>query len=156
MADKLKGRGRVTIFPFLHDWESGSHCVLAYATTEGGDTAVLGVLPVEGNVHEPGDLFAMAGRHSPGRVGEWRGSPEAQRGAFLACIGWSARGVRKPGTIDVPDAGWALDMTQRVRLVGKDDGSLYGHLEILAGRMVLDDLELAEQARALIKLPVLT
>lgn len=151
MAIELTGRGRLTIFSFLHNWEAGARCVLAYATTDGGDTGVVGVIPVEGNVHEPGDLFAMAGRHSPGRVGEWKGSPEAQRGAWLACAGWSARGIRKPDTIDVPDAGWSLDMSQKVSLDGKDGGGLYGHLQLVAGRMTLEDAELAERARSLIR-----
>lgn len=150
MAKNLSGRGRVTIFPFLHDWETGSRCVLAYTTTDGGLTAVLGVIPIEGNVHEPGDLFAMAGRHD--FIGEWKKSTASHQqrcGCWLACTGSGSRTVRKPGTIDVPTATWKLDMVQAVDL----DGAYYGHLRVAAGRITLDDPQLMEQARALVPLP---
>jgi hypothetical protein len=144
MAKNLSGRGRVTIFPFLHDWESGSRCVLAYTTADGGFTAVLGVIPVEGNVHEPGDLFAMAGRH--GFIGEWKGAHEQRCACWLACTGSGSRMVRKAGTIDVPEASWSLDMAQTVTL----DSAYYGHSRVTAGRITLDDPELMDQARHLI------
>lgn len=150
MARTMAGRGRVTIFSMLHDWETGSRCVLAYTTTDAGFTAVLGVLPVEGNVHEPGDLFALAGRH--GFVGEWKGSPEQRRGCWLACTGYSSRTVRKPDTIDVPHTGWSLDMTQAVDL----DSAYYGHRRVLAGRMTLDDPALTAQAHALLDRPLVS
>lgn len=148
MARNIAGQGRVTIFPFLHDWETGSRCILVYTTTDGGLTAVLGVIPVEGNVYEPGDLFAMAGRH--GFVGEWKGTHEQRCGCWLACTGSGSRSVRKPGTIDVPDTGWKLDMAQAVDL----DSPYYGHGRVLAGRMTLDDAGLEEQARALLQRPL--
>ena len=44
MAKDLSGIGRVTVFPMLHDWETGSRCILAYTTTDGGLTAVLAPL----------------------------------------------------------------------------------------------------------------
>ncbi|MEU0965679.1 hypothetical protein ABZ357_09715 [Streptomyces sp. NPDC005917] len=144
MASDLNGCGRVTIFPFLHDWETSSRCVLTYTTTGGGATAVMGVIPVEGNVHEPGDLLAMAGRH--GFIGEWKGSHEQRCGCWLACTGYGSRMVRKTATIDVPDAGWALDMVRAVDL----DGPYYGHLRVVAGRMTLTDEELIVRARALV------
>jgi hypothetical protein len=144
MAKNLSGTGRVTIFPFLHDWETGSRCVLAYTTTDGGLTAVLGVIPVEGNVYEPGDLFALAGRH--GFVGEWKGSHEQRCACWLACTGSGSRTVRKADTIDVPDAAWEVDMARAVDL----DSAYYGHLRVTAGRLTLDDPQLMEQARALI------
>jgi hypothetical protein len=148
MAKNTSGIGRVTIFPFIHDWETGSRCALAYTTTDGGTTAVMGVIPVEGNVHEPGDLFAMAGRH--GFIGEWKGSHEQRCGAWLACTGAGSRTVQKAGTIDVPDAGWALDMARAADL----EGAYYGHLRVAAGRITLDDPALMERARALVPLPV--
>ncbi|WPP30056.1 hypothetical protein [Streptomyces sp. CL7] len=144
MAQNLTGQGRVTIFPVLHDWETRSQCVLAYTTTDGGLTAVLGVIPVEGNVHEPGDLFALAGRH--GFIGEWKGDHKQRCGCWLACIGAGSRTVRKPGTIDVPATGWSLDMASTVDLASP----YYGHSRVLAGRMTLADEQLAEQARALV------
>ncbi|MEU1008215.1 hypothetical protein [Streptomyces sp. NPDC005890] len=144
MAKDMTGLGRVTIFPFLHDWETGSRCVLAYTTTDGGLTAVLGVIPVEGNVHEPGDLFAMAGRH--GFIGEWKGSHEQRSACWLACTGSGSRTVRKADTIDVPETKWTLDMARSVDM----DSPYYGHARVAAGRFTLADTELADQARALI------
>ncbi|MFC8832370.1 hypothetical protein ACFT8V_04110 [Streptomyces griseoincarnatus] len=144
MAQNLTGQGRVTIFPMLHDWETGSQCVLAYTTMDGGLTAVLGVIPVEGNVHEPGDLLSLGARH--GFIGEWKGTHEQRSGCWLACAGAGSRTVRKPGTIDVPAAGWSLDMVRAVDL----DGTYYGHRRVLAGRMALADEQLADQARALV------
>jgi len=139
----LSGTNRITLFPLLHLWESGSYCIVGYTTTDGGLTAVLGVLPIEGNVHEPGDLFGVAGRH--GFVGEWKGSHEQRCGCWLACLGAGSRNVRKPGTLDVPATGWALDMARTVAL----DGTYYGHARVTAGRLAIEDAGLAEQARAL-------
>lgn len=144
MAQNLVGTGRVTIFPVLHDWETGSQCVLTYTTMDGGLTAVLGVLPVEGNVLKPGDLFALAGRM--GFIGEWKGDHKQRAGCWLACTGAGSRTVRKPGTIDVPATAWSLDMASSVDLATP----YYGHSRVLAGRMTLADEQLAEQARALV------
>ena len=150
MAKDLSGIGRVTVFPMLHDWETGSRCILAYTTTDGGLTAVLGVIPVEGNQFEPGDLFALGGRH--GFVGEWKGDHKQRCGCWLACTGYGSRTVLKPGTIDVPHTGWALDMAQAVDLAG----AYYGHLRVVAGRMTLADPALTEQARALLDRPLVS
>ncbi|NUS29836.1 MAG: hypothetical protein HOV92_37240 [Streptomyces sp.] len=147
MARTMNGRGRVTIFPFLHDWETSSRCILAYTTTDGGLTAVVGVISIEGNQFEPGDLFAMAGRH--GFIGEWKGTHEQRCGCWLACTGSGSRTVRKADTIDVPSAAWTLDMAQAVDL----DSAYYGHARVLAGRFTLEDAALAEQARSLIRVP---
>lgn len=147
MARDLTGCGRVTIFPLLHDWETGSRCVLAYTTTDGGLTGVMGVIPIEGNVHEPGDLFALGGRH--GFIGEWKGTHDQRCALWLACTGAGSRTTRKPGTIDVPDTEWSLDMARAVDL----DGAQYGHARVVAGRMTLTDEVLLERARGLV--PVL-
>ncbi|MFI1001973.1 hypothetical protein ACIP10_15265 [Streptomyces galbus] len=144
MARTMAATGRVTLFPFLHDWETRSRCVLAYTTTDGGLTAVLGVLPIEGNTFEPGDLFALAGRH--GFIGEWKGSHEQRCGCWLACTGSGSRTVRKADTIDVAAASWSLDMVRAVDL----DSAYYGHLRVVAGRLTLADEELAARARALV------
>ncbi|MFF3928545.1 hypothetical protein [Streptomyces hirsutus] len=139
----LSGHSRLTLFPVLHNWETWSHCILGYTTTDGGLTAVLGVLPIEGNVHEPGDLFALGGRH--GFIGEWKGTHEQRCGCWLACLGSGSRNVKKPGTLDVATAGWTLDMVRTVDL----DSPYYGHARVAAGRLTLEDADLAEQARAL-------
>ncbi|MFE2386501.1 hypothetical protein [Streptomyces misionensis] len=144
MAKDMQGRGRVTIFPFVHDWETSSRCVLAYTTADRGLTAVLGVIPVEGNVHEPGDLFAMAGRH--GFIGEWKGSHEQRCGCWLACTGAGSRTVPKADTIDAPSVDWSIDMARAVDL----DSAYYGHQRVLAGRFRLGDPKLTERARALL------
>lgn len=149
MAKDLNGHGRVTIFPYLHDWQTSAWCALAYTTTDGGLTAVLGVIPVDGNEGEPGDLFAMAARH--GFIGEWKGSHEQRSGCWLACLGSGSRTVRKTATIDVANAAWTVDMARAVDL----DGAYYGHLRVAAGRMALHDEALMEQARALVPVPAL-
>ncbi|MCW7941661.1 hypothetical protein AAW14_06350 [Streptomyces hygroscopicus] len=143
MAKDLTGRGRVTIFPLLHDWETSSRCVLAYTTADNGLTAVLGVVPVEGNTFEPGDLFALAGRH--GFIGEWKGNHEQRCACWLACTGSGSRTVRKARTIDA-EVGWTVDIARAVDL----DSAYYGHLRVHAGRITLDDPKLMDQARALI------
>jgi hypothetical protein len=147
MSKKITGTGRVTIFPFLHDWETGSRCVLTYTTLDGGMTGVVGVIPVEGNVFEPGDLFALAGRH--GSISDWKGTPEQVRGCWLACTGYSSRLTKKPNAIDATDASWALDMTQSVEL----SSPYYGHSRVMAGRFWLSDPELTRRAHALIREP---
>ncbi|MDT0395957.1 MULTISPECIES: hypothetical protein [Streptomyces] len=148
MARNLSSTGRVTIFSTLHDWETGSRCILTYTTMDTGLTAVLGVLPVEGNQFEPGDLLSLGGRH--GFVGEWKGSHEQRCACWLACTGYGSRTVMKPGTIDAPDADWSLDMAHAVDL----DSTYYGHRRVVAGRMTLDDPTLTERAHALLKRPL--
>ncbi|MER8055935.1 MULTISPECIES: hypothetical protein [unclassified Streptomyces] len=134
----------MTIFSLLHDWETASRCVLAYTTADNGLTAVLGCVPVAGNVFEPGDLFATAVRH--GFVGEWKGAREQRAACWLACTGSGSRTVRKPDTIDAQEAAWTLDMARTVDL----DGSYYGHHRVHAGRFTLGDPELTARARALL------
>ncbi|MGW5231888.1 hypothetical protein ACWEQU_06235 [Streptomyces nodosus] len=145
MAKGHRGRGRVTVFSLLHDWP-GHYCVLAY-TTAGrfGDTAVLGVLPIGGNAFEPGDLFAMAERHQPTSL--YGQPPEHARAAWLACTGFSARLTPQPGTIDVEDAAWALDMVRRVAMAKP----MYGHEHVAAGRFRFEDPGLMERARAVFR-----
>jgi hypothetical protein len=143
----MSGQGRVTIFRLLHLWQDAASCVVAYTTTDGGLTAVLGVIPIEGNVFEPGDLFAVAGRH--GFVGEWKGSHDERCACWLACTGYGSRTTMKPGTIDVTDAAWSVDMVRTVEL----DGTYYGHGRVTAGRFHLEDEGLMERARNLIEIP---
>ncbi|MFG3014379.1 hypothetical protein ACGFZB_28955 [Streptomyces cinerochromogenes] len=142
---EIKGTGRVTVVPHLHDWQTSARCILAYTTLNFGETGVVGVIPVEGNEGEPGDLFAMAGRHSPESL--YRSFPPAeQRAAWLACVGFSARLMGAPGGFDV-NADWVLDMA-RTQAFGKD--GMYGHLKITAGRMRLLDDDLHARAVALL------
>ncbi|GAA2475837.1 hypothetical protein GCM10023100_54960 [Actinocorallia cavernae] len=150
MARTITGTGRVTIFSLLHDWETASRCVLAYATADNGLTAVLGSVPVEGNVFEPGDLFATAVRH--GFIGEWKGTHEQRAACWLACTGSGSRTVRKADTVDVQEATWTLDMARTVDL----DSPYYGHQRVHAGRFTFDDPELTERAWALLPEPVMT
>lgn len=147
MARDISGTGRVSIFPFLHDWETSSRCVLAYTTTDNASTAVLGVIPVEGNVHEPGDLFAMAGRH--GFIGEWKGTHEQRCGCWLVCTGMGSRTVKKPGTLDLIGVAWSLDMSRTVAL----DAPYAGHARVTAGRITFEDPALMTEARGLIRVP---
>jgi hypothetical protein len=147
MAKELTGTGRVTIFPLLHDWSTGSRCILAYTSIDTGVTGVMGIIPVEGNVFEPGDLFAMAGRH--GFIGEWKGSHEQRCGCWLACTGSAARSIQKAGTIDVPSTRWSMDMIKSVEL----EGPYYGHLRVMAGRFRLEDEALLAQALDLVPVP---
>lgn len=146
MARNLTGHGRVTIFPLLHDWETGSQCVLAYTSMDDGYVAVVGVIPVDGNVHEPGDLFALAGRH--GFIGEWKGSHEQRCGCWLIATGTGALRVPKPDTVTI-ETTWSLDMVKTVDL----ETTYAGHTRIAAGRMSLADAELETSARALIPVP---
>lgn len=142
MAKAESGRGRVTVFSMLHDWPS-HYCVLAYATTgHFGDTAVLGVIPIEGNEFEPGDLFAMAGRHQPTSL--YGQPPEHARAAWLACTGFSARLTPKPDTLTFDDAVWSLDIAQKATMAKP----MYGHEHVAAGRFHFEDPELQAQARA--------
>jgi hypothetical protein len=150
MPKEMTDKGRVTVFSMVSDWPR-HFCVLAYATTgHFGDTAVLGVIPIEGNEFEPGDLFAMAGRHQPGSL--YGSPPEHARAAWLACTGFSARLVPKPSTLDFPDAAWSLDMTQRATMAKP----MYGHEHVAAGRFTLEDPELLEQARSVFQGTLLT
>jgi hypothetical protein len=144
MPRELSGTGRLTIIPLLHDWETGSRCVFAYTTANAGYTAVVGVIPVEGNVYEPGDLFALAGRH--GFIGEWKGSHEQRCGCWLVCTGHGALVTTNPDGIYVAEATWHLDMSRTVEL----EGTYAGHTSVTAGRMSLEDKELEARARALI------
>lgn len=144
---EIKGTGRITVVPVLHDWQTSARCVLAYTTTgHFGSTAVLGVVPVEGNEAEPGDLFAMAGRHDPGRL--YGGMPpEEQRAAWLACTGWSARLMGAPKGFEVTTE-WSLDMGRTVTLTKQ---AVYGHSMVTAGRMRIVDEELHARAVALLE-----
>jgi hypothetical protein len=145
-VQEIKGTGRVTVWPLLHDWQTSAWCVLAYTTLDFGEAAVLGVIPVEGNEGEPGDLFAMAGRHHPKAL--YGGiPPEEQRAAWLACAGFSARLMGAPNGFDAR-TDWVLDMA-RTETFTKN--AMYGHLKVTAGRMRLVDDNLHARAVELLE-----
>jgi hypothetical protein len=98
-----------------------------------------------GKEGEPGDLFAMAGRHKPESL--YGQPPEHARAAWLACTGFSARLNPKPDTLDLADTAWSLDMTQQVVMAKP----MYGHECVVAGRITLADPQLMEQARAIFR-----
>ncbi|MER5883057.1 hypothetical protein ABT160_04440 [Streptomyces sp. NPDC001941] len=133
MAQDIFGTGRVTVFSLIHTWPD-LRAAVAYATTgHFGDTAVLGVIPVPNNVHEPGDLFAIAGKHEPTKL---YGQPHNHAtAAWLACTGFSSRLTPKPNTIDLDNVSWRLDMVTKRTM----DKNLYGHEHVAAGRLTFGE-----------------
>ncbi|KPC62275.1 hypothetical protein [Streptomyces chattanoogensis] len=129
MARAISGVGRVTVFPLLHDWPD-TYGVIAYTTTgHFGVDAVVGYVPLP----EVPDvrLMDVAARHA------------AQTTEWVLCTGWSSRVVPKPGTLDLRDTEWSLEV----------DGSstpgkvVYGHQQLHVGRMSLKDPELMPRVR---------
>lgn len=122
----LSGTGRVTIFPLLHHWPD-VFGVCAYAATgHFGVEAIVGYLPIPEvpDVH----LMDVGARHSP-HASDW-----------VLCTGWSSRAVAKPGTIDMPEAAWSLELDGSTRPnSAKDGATLYGHSQLHVGRMTLAD-----------------
>lgn len=118
MARMMTGVGRVTVFRLLHTWPDTFGAV-AYTTSDFGQTALIGYLPVP----EVPDvrLMDVAASHAP-QATDW-----------ALCTGWSSRVVPKPGTLDLRDAPWALEV----------DGStepakpIYGHTKLHVGRLSL-------------------
>ncbi|MBB5118660.1 hypothetical protein AF335_01365 [Streptomyces eurocidicus] len=134
MAKIMNGVGRVTVFPLLHLWPD-TYGVVAYAATgQFGDTAIVGYLPIP----EVPDVYLMdiAARHAVGS------SATASVDRVL-CTGWSSRSVPKPGTLDLPEAAWTLEVDGR----GIPKETLYGHNHLFTGRFSLDSPDLMEQAR---------
>ncbi|MGS2589920.1 hypothetical protein [Streptomyces hebeiensis] len=146
MARTLTGRGRVTAFPFLYGWPD-RYALLGYtATGRYGTTAVLGRIPAPG-VPEL-SLMDVAARHEPaqlygGDYGDDSGEEDgdgAESNAFaeacwLICVGWSARSVPKPGTLELPGVSWTLEIDRTTEL-GR---IMYGHDRLHAGRLTFDD-----------------
>ncbi|MEU7167063.1 hypothetical protein AB0A70_20870 [Streptomyces morookaense] len=129
-----KDVGRVTVFPLLHTWQPATYGAVAYATTgDQSEIAAVGYLPIP----DVPDVYMLdvAARHAVG------GSATKEMD-WVLCTAWSARAVPKPGTIDLHDAAWMLEIdARRTR-----DTSLYGHTELLVGRFTLEDPSLTEQA----------
>lgn len=119
----MSDTGRVSIFPLLHMWPD-TFGVAAYATTgHFGDTAVVGYLPLPEvpDVH----LMDVAARHA------------AQPTEWALCLGWSSRVVPKPGSLDLRDATWSLDVDG----TSEPAKPVYGHSKLVVGRLTLVDPE---------------
>ncbi|WP_367136453.1 MULTISPECIES: hypothetical protein [Streptomyces] len=138
MAKVMTGVGRVTVFPLLHLWPD-TFGVVAYATTgHFGDTAIVGYIPIP----EVPDVYLMdvAARHAVG-------SSTTASVDWVLCTGWSARSVPKPGTLDLPEAAWTLEIDGR----GAPKDTLYGHSQLFTGRFSLDAPDLMDQARSVLE-----
>ncbi|ANZ17339.1 hypothetical protein ACH4YO_17660 [Streptomyces noursei] len=126
----MSGTGRVTIFPLLHFWPDVVGAVAYTTTGQFGIDAVVGYLavPEVPDVH----LMDVAARHSPHPT-EW-----------VLCTGWSSRVVLKPGSVELRDAEWELEV----------DGSsqpakmIYGHEGLHVGRLTIKDPEKSDSAAA--------
>lgn len=140
----INGHGRITVFPLLHSWPD-NWCVMAYTSYDTGAVAVLGLIPVEGNVFEPGNLFALAHRHSPDKVGDWRGPGEHAACCWLTCLGSSARAIPNPDSFTVI-ADWQLDLDQAEKV----DGTMFGHSRVETGRIHIDEPNIPERALTLL------
>ncbi|MER8042696.1 hypothetical protein [Streptomyces sp. NPDC094032] len=139
MARHIAGEGRVTVFPLLHNWPEGISGVIAYTTTgHFGDTAVMGYIPIP----EVPDvsLLNVAARHLPSAA-----NPEAHA-VWALCTGWSARTVMKPGTLDIPEAKWELE----IEATTAPKEQVYGHSRLHVGRFSMPDDTLMDAARALL------
>ena len=140
MAKNMMGVGRVTVLPLLHMWPD-RYMVIAYTTTGGfGDTAVIGYVPVPG-VPETA-LMDVAARHQPTRLYGSTGGTGFAEACWLICVGWSGRSIPKPGTLELHDAAWSLDLDGSVEL----SKTMYGHDRLHVGRLTLADTQLAHQA----------
>ncbi|MFE0378323.1 hypothetical protein ACFW1M_22695 [Streptomyces inhibens] len=130
MARNMSGTGRVTVFPLLHLWPDVFGAV-AYTTTGlFGIDAVVAYIPVPEvpDVH----IMDVGARHSP-HATDW-----------VLCTGWSSRVVPKPGTVDLRDAEWELEVDGS----SKPDKTIYGHSQLHIGRLTLKDPEKPDSAAA--------
>lgn len=145
--------GRVTVFPVLHTWPD-RYGVAAYATTgHFGITAVLGYIPIPAVADL--SFLDIAARHS---------SISAAREAhaeWALCTAWSARTVAKPGSLDLNEVTWELE----IESTASPKDVIYGHRQVHVGRFrflsdetvtengavrILDDEELMKSARAVL------
>lgn len=139
MAQIIKGTSRVTLFPMLHTWPD-LYGVGAYASTgHFGTTAIVGYIPIP----EVPDMswLHVAARHLPSASGT-----DSQL-RWALCTAWSARSVMKPGSIDVEEAAWSLEVEAAST---DDDVRGYGHTSVRVGRFYLEDEQLAKQGIALL------
>ncbi|MEU9747509.1 hypothetical protein [Streptomyces niveus] len=140
----MTGSGRVTVLPLLHTWPD-RYGVLTYATSgEFGDTAIVGYVPIVDIPDMP--LMDIATRHQPTRVYGSAGGAGYAEACWLTCVGWSGRLIRKPGTLELVDAAWSLEVDGTTNLYK----SAYGHDRLHVGRFTLTDPELIAKARAVL------
>ncbi|MGI5404197.1 hypothetical protein ACQEVG_33045 [Streptomyces sp. CA-135486] len=121
---------------------------MAYTSTgEFGNTAVVGYVPF----FEIPDvsLMDMANRHHPQRL--WSGGAGAPQGfpeaCWLICTATGGRLTRRPGTLDLHDAAWTLEVDSTVDL-GR---TMYAHERLVAGRLRFQDPELMERAKGILQ-----
>ncbi|MFI6697014.1 hypothetical protein ACIBLA_35765 [Streptomyces sp. NPDC050433] len=144
MARIEPGVGRVTVLPLLHTWPD-RYGVLTYTTSGAfGDTAIVGYIPIVEIPDMP--LMVIAAQHQPTRLYGSAGGARFAEACWLMCVGWSGRLIRKPGTLELPDAAWSLEVDGTTEL-GK---TMYGHDRLHVGRFTLDDPELMAHARAVL------
>ena len=137
----MTGYGRVTVLPLLHTWPD-QYAVLAYATTgRVGDTAVIGHIPTPGAPNLA--LMDTAARHQPARLYGSSGGPGFAEACWLICVGWSGRGVPKPGTLELHGAAWSLTVEGTTEL-GRN---MYGHDRLHVGRFSFAEPRLKRRAR---------
>ncbi|MFC5722073.1 hypothetical protein ACFP1Z_18060 [Streptomyces gamaensis] len=138
----ITGESRVTVAPLLYDWPD-LYCVIAYANLGWGETSVVGTLDLPG-VDTP-YLLDVAARH---RATGMYGQPEDHAYAcWVICAGWSARGVPKPGTLDVPSAEWTLHPRKTVEL----KTTMYGHDRLHVGSFEFVDKAWEEKALSVLE-----
>lgn len=138
MARSIAGEGRVTVFPLLHTWPDVAG-VIAYSTTgHFGDTAVMGYIPIP----EVPDvsLLDVAARHLPPNV------DRSAHAAWVLCTGWSSRVAMKPGTLDLAEAKWELEIDATTA----PKEPVYGHSKLVVGRFSMPDDDLMDRARAVL------
>ncbi|WP_369147114.1 hypothetical protein [Streptomyces sp. R44] len=146
--------GRVTVFPLLHTWPD-RYGVAAYATTgHFGITAVMGYIPIPAVADM--SFLDIAARHSGVSA-----SREAHA-EWALCTAWSARTVAKPGSLDLYEVTWELE----IEATASPKDVIYGHRQLHVGRFrflsdetvteangavrILDDEDLMKQARAVL------
>ncbi|MFE7128976.1 hypothetical protein [Streptomyces sp. NPDC057617] len=138
MARTITGTSRVTIFPLLHTWPDVWGLVAYTTTGRFGIEAAIGYIPVPSvpDVY----ILDVAARHmnSPNR---------GDHTDWALCTGWSARLVPKPGSLDIPEAAWSLEIDATTEPTA---ASKYGHAKLHVGRFSLDDAALMEQAKLLL------
>ncbi len=122
-------------------WNPRRVAILAYTSTgESRDTAAIGYIPFPDMPDV--SLMDVAARHRPQSLYGSKSSPE---GCWLACLGYSSRTVLKPGSIDHPEAAWAMQPD-----ASADIGGMYGYGKVVVGRFTFDDPALMEQARSVL------
>ncbi|MEU9747141.1 hypothetical protein [Streptomyces niveus] len=144
MTRIVTGSGRVTVLPLLHTWPD-RYGLLAYTTSGAfGDTAIVAHVPT---VDIPGmPLMDIAARHQPTRLYGSAGGTGFAEACWLMCVGWSGRLIRKPGTLELADAAWSLEVDATTKLFK----TMYGHDQLHVGRITLADPELMARARTVV------